>query len=199
MNKQTQNLKILGVCTALAVFSLSLACCFASVQYIRNGCLWWECAPDRDFHVQDWEIPESVLPEGASFEHISSLSEGHGEIENGGQDIHYGYDIVIYIVYRFPSNKGAILEFERTKKGMFDNFTGETWQPPAELTFSSPTADQQHIACGVWAGLDRCKAVARYQEYVIFLNADMTETMTLAQFEQIYAYLDGQLSTRLYR
>lgn len=175
------------------------ACCIFSGQYVLNGCFWWECVPERDFHVLDWELPASLFPEEAFINHISPPSEGHGEIEGGLEDIDMGNSVALYRIYRFPSTRKALFDFNRLKKAMFEPETGVAWEPPENQTFSSKTADDLYIACGYWSKRYRCKMIARYQEYVIFLNADIDEKKTYAEFEKIVAYLDEQISSRLYQ
>lgn len=185
---------------ALGIIALLFVstCCIFSGQYALYGCFWWECAPERDFYVLDWEIPVDLFPKGATIDHISPPTDGHGEIGGGSQHIHMGYDGATYSIYRFPSTRKAIVDFNRIKKGMFDPETGILWQPPDKSTFSSSTADDLYIACGYWSKRYRCEMTARYQEYVIFFNADINDKMTFTQFEKILFYLDEQISSRLY-
>jgi hypothetical protein len=186
--------------SVIAVVALLLVCvsCIFSGQYLLNSCFWWECVPERDFHVLDWEIPLDLFPEGATTDHITTPSDGLGEIESGFQTIYVGPGIAIYDIYRFPRVKDAISQFAHNKKDMVDSETGEVWRAPDNLTFSSATANDSYIACGYWSERYRCKMTARYREYVIFFNADINDKMTFTQFETILFYLDEQISSRLY-
>jgi hypothetical protein len=185
----------LGLITFMIVLCV---CCISFSQYLSNGCFWWECAPERNFRVLSWEVPADMLPEGAIIDHISTLSEGHGEIENGAQDIQTGSGIALYRIYRFSSAKGAIADFNRIKRGMTDPETGESWQTPPNVTFSSTTADDIYMACGYWVKRYRCDTVSRYKEYVLFFSADINEGMAFSDYERILFYLDEQISSRLY-
>lgn len=185
---------VLGVVVLLFI---SASCIFAG-QYVMNGCFWWECAPERDFHVLDWEIPVYLFPDGAVADHITIPTDSAGEIEGGFQTVHIDYGIAIYDIYRFPREKEAISQFEHDKKDMVDRETGEVWKVPENLLFSSATADDTYIACGYWSKRYRCKMTARYQEYIIFFNADINDKMNFIQFEKILSYLDEQISSRLY-
>ena len=187
----------------IAIVVAVVVLCAASVlfagQYLSNGCLWWECAPERGFHVLDWEIPISLLPSGSFTDHITAPTDNMvGEIEGGLQTIYVDQGIVIYDIYRFPRTKDAVEEFEHNKRNMIDRNTGTTWQVPANLTFSSKTADDSYIACGYWSNRYRCQMTAQYQEFVVFLNADINDKMTFDQFEKVSFYVDAQLSSRLY-
>jgi hypothetical protein len=167
-------------------------------QYLMNGCLWWECAPERIFHVRDWEIPMTFFPEGSYADHISAPTDGSNELEGGFQSIYVDQGVVIYNIYRFPKTKDAVAEFEHNVRNMIDRETGKQWHVPSNLTFSSTTADDEYIACGYWSNRYRCQMTARYQEFVIFLNADINDKMTFGNFENVAVYLDEQLSSRLY-
>ena len=179
-------------------FLLLFACCVSSNQYMTNRCLWWDCAPKRNFHVLDWEVPANLLPEGVVINHISTPSEGHGEIEGGGEYILVGYSGAGYLIYRFPTTRKAISDFNRIKKRMVDPETGESWQTPSNSTFSSPTASDLHMACGHWSNRYRCETVARYQEYVLFYSSDIDDVLTFVDYEKILFYIDEQISSRLY-
>lgn len=183
----------------LATILLFSGCCIFSVQYIMKGCFWWECAPERNFRVLDWEIPISLFPEGAFTDHMAIPTDNDlGEIEGGFQDIYLERRIAYYDIYRFPRVKEAISRFEHDKKDMIDRNTGDVWEVPDNLQFSSATADNIYVACGYWNEIYRCKMTARYQEYVIFFNADINDQMTFTHFERILFYLDEQISSRLY-
>ena len=181
----------------LAIMLLLVASCLFTGQYLLNGCFWWDCAPERSFHVLDWEVPGNLLPEGVAIKHISTLSEGHGEIESGAEDIRVGFSLAGYRIYRFPSARRAISDFNRIKKRMVDSETGAAWQTPSNSTFSSPTVSDLHMACGYWSNRYRCETVARYQEYVLFYSSDIDDVLTFADYEKILFYLDKQISSRL--
>jgi hypothetical protein len=184
----------------VTVVLLCTTCTLFTGQYLSNGCFWWECAPERDFHVLDLEIPISLFPEGASTDHLTIPADNtFGEIEGGYQSVYMGYRIAYYDIYRFPRVKEAISRFDRDKKSMVNRETDEAWEVPNNLTFSSATADDLYIACGYWSIVYRCKMTARYQEYVIFFNADINDQMTFANFEKVITYIDKQVSNRLYQ
>jgi hypothetical protein len=185
----------------VAVVLLCATCILFMGQYLSNGCFWWECAPERDFHVSDWEIPLSLFPKGSTTDHLNIPTDNNfGEIEGIFQEIHLdlNYRIAYYDIYRFPRVKNAILQFEHNKKDMIDRDTGEIWKEPDNLHFSSTTADNSYVACGYWSQQYRCKMTAQYQEYIIFFNANINEQMTFEHFEKVIIYLDEQISKHLY-
>jgi hypothetical protein len=183
---------------AVAVVLLFATCILFAGQYLLNGCLWWECAPARTFHVRDWEIPMTLFPAGSYTDHISAPTDRSNELEEGSQAVYIDQGIAVYIIDRFPRIKDAIAEFEHNKRNMIDRNTGKKWQAPSDLTFSSATADNVYVACGYWSNRYRCQMTARYQEYVVFLNADINDKMTFDKFEKVVFYIDEQLSSRLY-
>jgi hypothetical protein len=180
------------------VLLVSSLCCIFSSQRILNGCFWWECAPKREFHVQDWEIPNDLLPEGSVNDHIANPSEGIGELEGGFQTIYIDNGIAVYDIYRFPRAKDAISHFEHYKRGMTDPRTGKPWEPPKNFGYSSTTADDFYIACGYFFQEYRCETAARYQEHTIFFGATIDDKMSYTKYEKIVVYLDEQISSRLY-
>ena len=184
------------IAVAAAVVLLFGACILFAGQYLAHGCFWWECAPERMFHVRDWEIPMTFFPEGSYTDHISAPTDGSNELEGGFQSIYVDQGIIVYDIYRFPRTKDAVAEFDHNKRNMVNRDTGEKWQVPSDLTFSSTTADDIYIACGYWRY--RCQMTARYQEFVTFLNADINDKMSFGDFEKVVFYLDEQLSSGLY-
>jgi hypothetical protein len=186
----------------ISVFVFLLFCIGISafaVQLIMHDCLWWECAPERNFRIVDLEIPSSLFPDGAIVNHVYPLSDEHQTIEDGVQGVFWrnGGANAGYTIYRYPTAKKAIDEFEFKKHGMVNTETGDVWKPPAELTFSSTVADTAYVACG-YRSIKRCAMVGRYQEYVVFFIAVMDEEMTYSKFESILVYIDKQMSSRLY-
>lgn len=172
--------------------------CIYMGQMFVHGCLWWECSPERNFHVRDWELPPRFFPDGAIVEHIGASSEGIGEIERGSQSMRWPYGGARYSIKRFPSNQRAISNYEFQVKYMADHETNVPWIVPTDLTFVSDTADELHIACG--NGLQRltCGFTGLYQEYVIYFSSSIGEDMTFKEFEEILRYIDEEISSRLY-
>jgi hypothetical protein len=185
---------------SLIIFTIISCACFVSFyQYLLNRCFWWECVPERNFTVLDWEIPLYLFPDGSFTEHITAPTDNSlGEVEAGFQTIRMYSGVAIYDIYRFSSVKNAITQFERDKESMISSETGNLWLVPDNITFSSETADDIYIACGYWSNRYRCKMIAYYQEYFIFFNTDINDQMTFERFENIVAYLDEQISSRLY-
>ena len=189
-----------SVVIAIVIFVL-LSCCFlilAGGQYFVNDCLWWDCAPKRNFRVSDLELPSTLFPDVAIVNHIRPMSDEFTTIEDGLQSIYWdnGNGLAGYDIYRYATIKKAIRGFEFNYKQMVDDGTKKPWIRPSELTYSSSTANQLQIACGIWIGR-RCGMLARYQEYVVFFDAVMDDKMTYSDFERIVIYIDEQMSAQL--
>ena len=187
--------------TIKTLFLLSICIlCVLVFQLVVGGCFWWECVPNRDFHVLDWKLPAYLFPEDANLSDIHIPSEAGGEIEIGSQDIHWnkGNGIAGYDINRYATIKKAVQGYGFEVKQMVDDETKRSWIHPNEVAFVSITADEMIIMCGNWSRRRRCGMVARYQEYVIFFRATMDEEMGYAEFEKIIVYIDRQISSRLY-
>lgn len=183
----------------ILIFAFIAFSCNIDIRELLLGCYWQQCAPERDFHVLDWEIPVAFFSSDAKVSEMMVSSEGTGESERGSQNIFWdnGNGIAIYQIYRYPTESKAISQYDRIHKGMVDDGTKFPWSYPEAFNFTSSNADEIFIACGTWAE-KRCGMLARYQEYVIFFNATMDEKMTYSEFEKIMIYLDEQITVRLY-
>jgi hypothetical protein len=196
MNSKSPVINKFGV-VALLFFVISAI--FAG-QYFLNGCLWWNCVPERDFHVAEMELPSSIFHNSVQISPINPSSEGAGEIDRGSQSIFWnnGNSSAGYDVNRYPTIKKAIQVYELDSNNMADSDTQKKWARPIELTYSSSTADQFLVACGNWAAIYHCGMLARYQEYEIFFRATIDDQMTYSDFEKVVAYIDKEISNRLY-
>lgn len=183
----------------LALLSLILICSL-DIRMLVLGCYWYRCAPERTFHVLDWELPASLFPYGSVVNHIYVPSEGIGAAEDGSQVIYWnqGKGIAGYQIQRFIRIEKATYQFDKNKEYLSDWDTGEKWLPSDKLDFSSKTADAFYVACGLRSSILRCAMVARYQEYAIYFDAVIDNDMTYSEFEEILFYIDEQISNRLY-
>lgn len=193
--------RIAALVILLAVPFACLCGLFWLLQFrLFNGCIVGGCAPPRAFEVTDLPLPASIFPPDATMGDMSEVSaEGElGVVQVGSQTIFWGrnwlnagYEVIRYRDTGWASNGFA------THKGLLS--TPETfvpWQRPAALVFQSGTADEFHIACGVWS-IYACAMVARYEEYVLRFRADIDSEMTEQRFEDIVRHIDSQISGRL--
>jgi hypothetical protein len=179
-------------------FLIIVFLCILTTQIFLQGCIWWECVPERYFHVHELGLPESLFPDGALIEPISASSEGNGEIERGSQSFFWTYGSAGYWIKRYPSIRKAMSEYEFVVNHMTDFRTKKPWTKPENITFYSTTADNINIACGQGVQGRNCGFAGRYQEYVIYFSSNIDERMTFEDFEKILVYIDKQISYRLY-
>jgi hypothetical protein len=197
--------KRITITTSIFIIALCLIGCIVSVQLFIEGCLWWECAPNRSFDVLDLELPSNLFPVNAIYNTIHLGDDDDPETKrSSGQTIYWdnGNGLAIYIVDMYASNKNSSRNFERTKNSFFSD-RGDSkilWSKPDELTYISPWVDIFFVACGTLIGNDyRCGVVAQYQEFVLFFNATISERMTYQDFQKIIIYMDEQMSNYLYK
>lgn len=178
----------------IGIFVISVFLC----QYFINGCLWWDCAPKRDFRVLDWELPSDLFPKGARLSPLAPSSEGAREVERGSQIIYWNnYGRAIYSIKRYPTIDDAIHQFEYHYQEGDKQITEYGWDVPYDLTYRSATVDDQLIVC-IHEEEKSCNMISRYQEYVIRFYSVIDNDMTYSDFEKALFYLDNQISIRLY-
>jgi hypothetical protein len=195
MNKRVVAIILAGL---FSVFLITISLCAFSIQIFLNGCVWWECVSERNFHVHHLELPASLFPDGARVGGIGTPSEGAGEIESGSQTILWPYGGTGYSIKRYPSIRKAISNYEFEVNHMTDAGTKTPWTKPENIIFNSTTADDIYIACGQGVQGKNCGFTGRYQEYVIYYSSSIDERMTFEDFEKILAYIDRQISNQLY-
>ena len=189
---------------SLSIVTLCLIGCIVSAQLSLNGCLWWDCAPNRSFDVLDLELPSSLFPSNAIYNQIYEDSDDNPEtLRSSGQTIYWdsGSGLAIYIVDIYATNGNSLRNFERTKKSFFsDRNTKILWSKPEELTYVSPLADNFFMGCGKIIRNDyRCGVIAQYQEFVLFFNSTISEKLSYDDFQKIVIFMDEQISNYLYK
>lgn len=182
------------VLTLLGVIIFSVFLC----KYFVDGCFWWDCAPERDFRVLDWELPSDLFPKGARLSPLAPSSEGAGEVERGSQIIYWNnYGRALYSIQRYPTIDDAIRQFEYHYKEGDEQKINLGWDLLYDLTYQSATVDDQLIVC-IHEEEKSCDMISRYQEYVIRFYSIIDDDMTYSGFEKVLFYLDDQISIRLY-
>jgi hypothetical protein len=188
--KKSMGWIILGAITVLGV------CSFGSFQLLFKRCLFWTCAPDRNFSVLDLGIPSGFFPEGSQVGQMDYPSELDGAVENGHMDVFWqqGKGAAHYTIWRFGTERQAITFFKRVAR-MEQEF-GLT--PCSDFTNLSLTTSEHLLTCG-WHkfGGYRADLNARYDEYVVAFNATIDDEMSLEQFEQVVVFIDNQMKQNL--
>src|SRR5687767_3525364 len=92
-----------------------LLSCFGFVltgQYLLHRCLWWDCAPERNFRVSDLELPSSLFPDEVIVNHVYHLSDEFDTIDDGSQSIYWDTGNAGYVIYRYPTIRRAVVGFD---------------------------------------------------------------------------------------
>jgi hypothetical protein len=171
-------------------------CSFGSFQLLVKRCLFWTCAPDRNFSVLDLGIPSSYFPENSVVGEIDYSSELDGATEHGHQQIFWrkGNGLANYLVWRFGTEWQAQSFIESLNQ--MDLKYGLT--TCSELRDVEVRADEYSLTCG-WDrfGGYRAELNAKYEEYVIALNVVIDGEMSLEQFQQVVVFIDNQMQQKL--
>jgi hypothetical protein len=69
------------------------------------------------------------------------------------------------------------------------------WEIPLELSYRSNMADRAQLGCTVGCATDLkvCQYIAKYDVYVIWFYADMSEVITYTEFERILQDIDSRM------
>ena len=71
----------------LGIILISVFCFVHACQFMWSGCLWWICAPERNFRVSDLELPSDLFSDGSGVNRIHPMSDEYGTIDDGIQSI----------------------------------------------------------------------------------------------------------------
>lgn len=193
------NKKTLSI--VLVILLVGLAICVLAYQRLIKGCLWWDCAPARSFNVLDLGLPAYLFPVNAVYEPIQSV---HDEllytIDEGSQRTDWSRGEAIYAIDRYSTVQYAIEGYEDLKKAILGPSSAKSLFGPPDLRKAiNPRADDLLVWC---ATLDTnrkaCEMILRYQEFVVFFMANISDEMTLQDFEEIAEFIDEQMANHLY-
>mgnify|MGYP000890519234 CR=1 FL=1 len=167
-------------------------------QLLSKNCLWWDCAPKRDFSINELDLPIIFFPE-----------------DSQTRNLHYSYDDVsyekaaisqtswnkgesIYIVRFYTSENLAIKSYNYSSKYKFTSELEDLSSYKEILDYQSDFADLSVITCGFVASDCRCVYIARYQEFVILFSGTVGEKgMTQDNFIGVIDFIDNKMETLL--
>ncbi|MCA9949997.1 MAG: hypothetical protein KDE48_10140 [Anaerolineales bacterium] len=177
----------------LLITILALTSCTIIYQLLLNGCIFWNCAPDRSFSVLDLDLPDSLFPESAEILPLSTLSELDGAIEAGANTVYWNeyQGRSVYDVRRYGTEKSASDFYIREVKNIVARY-GEI-----PIDYTSQNADEYFTTCGYSDTGHRCWFVGRYQEFVIVFVVSINGEMSVDRFKEIVKYIDKQISDNL--
>lgn len=187
--------------------TLKLAAAFALMLTLgaASGCtgLFGPHVPKRDCPVTSLllvatDYPARLSPEAGE---ISSPVLDHVP-ESAWVDVGYAGQLATSTVDRRQSTALARRTFPSEKRRWFH--TSEKsgygpWERPQDLTYQSQVADEYYAACGPVLRKYRCRMVARYEEYLVELFADVSETgpdggLTVDEFNGLLPVIDQRMA-----
>jgi hypothetical protein len=70
---------------------------------------------------------------------------------------------------------------------------------PPDVRESIPSADAFFVKCGILrSNKTDCVLIAKYQEFTVYFSATISKKMTIQDFENVVAFIDEQMASRLY-
>ena len=114
---------------------------------------------------------------------------------------------VTQLVSWYPDGD-AKAEWERVRPWLEEPSLSYRWEIPADITYHSPIADDQLIACAVSVNGERCEAAMRYGNYLITLRAmgmmfmgstpeNVCYGLTHAEFRTLVEAIDAKVASEL--
>jgi hypothetical protein len=112
--------------------------------------------------------------------------------------------VAAHHVDRYKSERQAAKEFERMLPAWFNGSSIASltpWEPPAELSYISPVAEQFHFACHLSAikqPAQICQALGQYGNYLVDFHTHMSaDHMTFEDLETILVAIDQLMADEL--
>lgn len=176
----------------IAVFVLiALASCSVSYQVLIKKCLWWSCAPERNFSISEFEIPQDYYPANAQVPHLYT-DDLNSSVEAASKTVYWSEGLSIYSIRRFATVDHAIEAYNHDFDSSLLDYPKESHeQYSVVLNHKSEFSDDEHITCLSVNGDARCVWLARYHEYQVFFSASMGENeMTTDNFVKVLTYID---------
>jgi hypothetical protein len=180
------------------ILLLTVSVCITSYQLLVNRCLWWNCAPERDFTLFDLNLPSEIFPLGSDIRELQP-DRDYPSIEEAATTNRWETGDSIYILRRFPSSQQAVQRFNsRTERNIFTQpeLGGENTQVIKE--FQSSIANYFKLECGYFFNDFRCVYWACYEEYYIYFSASVGETdLEPETFFEAITYIDSRMGELL--
>lgn len=188
---------IYGICVLFATISLFF---IVGNQLFRHKCVWWSCAPKRDFSIFELNIPSEYFPMNADIPVlqndrgiVTAIDEARGASnwDGGG---------AVYIVKKFATIDQASNWFDlRLKKDLFTSQLEIQGPYNDILRYRSPIADNYNVACGYVIDNASCIMSAQYEEFYVFFNGYLSDDgMMQKDFLEIVQFIDGKMKDLLY-
>jgi len=138
-------------------------------------------------------LDEKLLPEGTYVERlISPISEK--PMESAARSFYYAPYDIFHAVINWHSTRSAKKDFDNYLETAFDTdkYMGP-WETPSEM-YSSPIADNYHVACGI-DGEYQCRLAATYGDYSVYFRAGVgKEGITLQKVNELLQAIDERMA-----
>jgi hypothetical protein len=166
-----------------------------AAQLIFHQCLWWQCAPKRDFTVFDLNLPSDLFPANAETHDLHFLRGDNVSIEAASSTNYWPNGVGIFVVRRFATEARASRHYDFDSRLKFTKPPGKS---DLLLTYQSKNASNSTVQCG-YVLLDyRCVYVARYAEFTVFFSGSIGDgAMKGDSFLAIVTYIDDKFSKLL--
>ncbi|MCP4419296.1 MAG: hypothetical protein GY805_22000 [Chloroflexi bacterium] len=191
------NRKTLAILT-LFLTGVCLISCGLIYQLLTQQCILWTCAPSRTFTIYDLILPADLYPSNAIINSMISFPESPGA-DSGVLNIYWEENESIYksifTVNKFGTIDRAVNYFDT----VIIRRSRDSYRSHPDITYRSQIANEYEIGCGISSlgGEYECDLDARYEEFVISLNASITEQMPEKRFQEIVISLDRQFEIYL--
>ncbi|MGD8456682.1 MAG: hypothetical protein PVF83_09880 [Anaerolineales bacterium] len=177
-------------------------CCLLPYQGVWIGCLWWNCAPERDISLWSLEMPPDYFPEGADVGPLLH-TPGHSISDDTFADeysqwIEWGSGRSSYNVWEYVSVNRAFQGYEKLIKinYFFSTMEEGEWQKSI-IEYKSDVADESFITCGIGIWDNECIFRGRYEEYYISFMSTIDEEMNSEEYIEILSYIEEKITTLL--
>lgn len=171
----------------------------------RRECSEAESTSARNFPIEALLIDAEAFPDrwkqdpSTPSRPASAPLDGKSSIERSEVFFYIRNGVAFEEAERFQCTQQAADEFQSWKDREFaERKYSYGWTPPSELPYQSPIADQYYLACGNESGIQMCRAIGQYQEYLVLFNTHMAPSiMTYADLERILRAIDDRMTTYL--
>jgi hypothetical protein len=179
-----------------------------SAAWVVAGCTITNPVPAHPISTSELLLDEQPFPMGwqaSSCEPYCEREERNGQ--SGRSFFRTGIPgHVIQNVFHYSSERAAHVTFDRYKKMNLSEATPHArapfspFQPPPEINYRSPIADEQYLGCGVDV-VSGCRAGLRYGQYFIYFYFDIDDGqgdgLKIEEVEPILRAIDERVSLLL--
>jgi len=145
--------------------------------------------------VQNLLIDSSAFPPNWAASKPERPADHHGAIRRCGLVFSVPNGVAVEEIYEYETIDEASLEFERQLEVWFTERPIDTpWEVPPLTEPMSSIADDFRLACSIQGKVSMCRALARYDVFVIRFNTHMSpEFMTYTDLERVLQAIDDKM------